>query len=96
MPVGPSYPDHHLPGSQSNGKDAPNAALNGLGSGDDEISLGDIFDTLLKGKWVIAATFAAVLALVSLYTFTVSPEPVVCCIASHIPPPPASAMSVAF
>ncbi|GAB5519499.1 MAG: polysaccharide biosynthesis tyrosine autokinase [Rhodothermales bacterium] len=39
-----------------------------------EISLVEIFDMLLKGKWLILAAFFLVVGITALYTFTVAPE----------------------
>lgn len=41
---------------------------------DGEISLGEILDMLLKGKWLILIAFVGVVAVTALYTFTVAPE----------------------
>ncbi len=41
---------------------------------DDEISLREIMEILLKGKWIILSCFVAVLVLVGAYTFIQSPK----------------------
>jgi uncharacterized protein involved in exopolysaccharide biosynthesis len=41
---------------------------------DDEISLRELVDVLLKGKWIILSAFSAVLLLVAGYTFLQAPK----------------------
>ena len=41
---------------------------------DDEISFHDVFETLLKGKWVILSTVIVVLAITAAYTYLKAPE----------------------
>ena len=40
----------------------------------DEVSLRDLVEIVLKGRWIIAGIFMAVVALAALYTFTRAPE----------------------
>lgn len=40
----------------------------------DEVSLRDLVEIVLKGRWIIIGTFVAVLAIAALYTFTRAPE----------------------
>lgn len=40
----------------------------------DELSLHDLVEIVLKGKWIILACFFSILAVTALYTFTVAPE----------------------
>ena len=39
-----------------------------------ELSLHDLLEIVLKGKWIILAFFFSILAVTALYTFTVAPE----------------------
>ena len=43
-------------------------------SADDEISLPEILEILLKGKWIILTSFLIVLGSVAAYTFVKAPE----------------------
>ncbi|NND71774.1 MAG: hypothetical protein HKN43_09350, partial [Rhodothermales bacterium] len=63
------YPTHlkHTNGSSGRGK-------NEQVFEDDEMSLHDLLEILLKGKWIILACFAAVITLTAVYTFTKAPE----------------------
>jgi capsular exopolysaccharide synthesis family protein len=63
----------------NNGHSGSNPAGNGYRPpvddlADDEISLREIFDVLLKGKWIILSAFSAVLLIVAGYTFLQAPK----------------------
>lgn len=69
-----AFSEHAFSNGQANGHNAAPRTPSGQRRAEDDVTLHDLVETLVKGKWIILGAFLVVLFAVSVYTFYKAPE----------------------